>query len=555
MVLAVVVVAAWERINTHRTWRVAALGLALAFSLAHQLLFSTVAEDAYITFRYARNVADGLGPVFNAGERVEGYSNFLWLVLLALARATFGLGVAGVGVVLGVLCTLGCVLVAHLLVNRIVRLAQPEGPGLPALGVAAAVLTAGAGPLAAYGPSGLETPLFVLLVLAVCYALAAGRPVVAGVLVALATMTRPDGVVVAVLAGLWLVTAALRRRATGWAPLGYVLGALVLVVPWTAWRVTYYGHLIPNAIVAKSGGSLGWQLEHGWAYLAGFARTYQGFLLLAAIAVAYLAARRRPAGDPAVRGRSLVWLVFLLAVAHVAFIVAVGGDWMPAWRLLAPVPPLLAVAATAAHGVHLVAGEQPGAPSPRPRGRALAERRAVPIVALALCGLSLVVSTTHPRMQPAMHEWRAAIGDLAETGSWLGERLPPGTVIATYANGALSYRAGSHLIVVDVLGLTDEHIARQGERVESAGMVGHIARDYDYVVNVRRPAVAIDNGSGYGDRQHCGINPAYAGLYEVATFRRAGTGAWIALYLRRPQAQQLIETLNADPRFTHVPCA
>ncbi len=40
-------------------------------------------DDAYISYRYARNVEAGNGPVFNVGDRVEGYSNFLWVLLLA----------------------------------------------------------------------------------------------------------------------------------------------------------------------------------------------------------------------------------------------------------------------------------------------------------------------------------------------------------------------------------------------------------------------------------------------------------------------------------------
>ncbi|MEU6641332.1 hypothetical protein ABZ863_02165 [Saccharomonospora sp. NPDC046836] len=554
LALAVFVVTAWPRLMTSKVWRVCALLLALALSFVQQLLFSTVAEDAYISFRYARNIADGDGPVFNPGERVEGYSNFLWTVLIALSRAMFGWDVQTGAVVLGIACTLGCVLAAYFLVNRIVAVAEPDGPGLPALGVGAAVVTAGASSLAAYGASGLETPLFLLLMLCIGYALAAGRPVVAGVLAALAIMTRPDGVVVAVLAGLWLVTSALRRRTTAWAPAGYALGALVLLVPWTAWRVTYYGYLLPNAVAAKSGGSLGWQLRQGWDYLTGFAQVYQVFVLLGVVAVVVLlGSRRSPASDTAARARSLVWLLLELAVVYTAFVVAVGGDWMPAWRLLAPVPPLLAIAAAAAYGVW-AAADTAGAPSPRPRAQRLAQRRAVGIVAVAVCGLSMVVSVTHPRMLPAMHDWRDAIGELGETGSWLGERLPAGTVVSTYANGALSYRAGSHLVLVDVLGLTDEHIARHGERSESAGMIGHIAQDYSYVVNVRMPAVAVDTGAGYAEKQHCGINPAFAGLYEVATFRRAGQERWIALYLRRAQAPVLIELLDADPRFTYVAC-
>lgn len=52
----------------------------LVFNLVN--LYS-VADDAYISFRYLDNWLNGLGLVYNPGERVEGYTNFLWIVLLA----------------------------------------------------------------------------------------------------------------------------------------------------------------------------------------------------------------------------------------------------------------------------------------------------------------------------------------------------------------------------------------------------------------------------------------------------------------------------------------
>jgi len=42
-----------------------------------------VQEDAFISFRYASNLIQGHGLVYNVGERVEGYTNFLWTLLLA----------------------------------------------------------------------------------------------------------------------------------------------------------------------------------------------------------------------------------------------------------------------------------------------------------------------------------------------------------------------------------------------------------------------------------------------------------------------------------------
>lgn len=44
-----------------------------------------VQDDAYISFRYARNLADGVGFVWNVGECVEGYTNFLWTLLMVPA--------------------------------------------------------------------------------------------------------------------------------------------------------------------------------------------------------------------------------------------------------------------------------------------------------------------------------------------------------------------------------------------------------------------------------------------------------------------------------------
>ncbi|RSM38563.1 hypothetical protein DMA12_32275 [Amycolatopsis balhimycina DSM 5908] len=575
LVLAAIVVLTWGRLDTDRGWRGFVLALTLGLSLLHQLLFATVTEDAFITFRYAQNIADGNGPVFNPGERVEGYTNFLWLVLIALPRAAFGADVETAAVVFGVLSALGCVLVSCFLVNRIVASATPPGTEpRPALGVAAAVLTASAGGLAVYGPSGSEVPLFVLLVLAVGYALAARRPVVAGVLVAFAVMTSPEGLVVGVLAGLWLVGAALKEKRSWWAPVGYVLGALVFLIPRLAWRATFYQHFLPAPLAAKLGGPLGSQLAAGWPYLSGFALAHQGFLLLGVVAAVALLLRRtepafrglrvaelpargeapvvpaalrglRVAEAPAVvavEARALIWLLFVTAAGLAAAAVLVGGDPGPSWRLLAPVPPLLAVASAAVFGV--LTADVEGKPSPRPRS---SPARLVPVIACGLAGIAVLVSVFSPEMLGRVRDWRAHGTELAEIGGWLGEYLPPGSVVSAAAPGALATHGGQ-LLIIDVFGRTDDHIARDGRHE------GGISTDYDYVVNDRRPTVAVPADGGYAERQHCAIDPVYAGKYEVATFRRVGTPYWVSVYPRAEQAKSLVADLDKGPDFRYVPC-
>jgi hypothetical protein len=538
LVLAAIVVLTWSRLDTERGWRGTVVTLTLGLSLLHQLLFATVTEDAFVSFRYAQNIADGNGPVFNPGERVEGYTNFLWLVLIALPRAAFGADVRSAAVVFGVVSALGCVLLAYFLVNRIV--AGAGGGDRPAIGVAAAVLTASAGGLAVYGPSGSEVPLFVLLVLAVCYALAARRPVVAGVLVAFAVMTSPEGLVVALLAGLWLVGAALKKEHSWWAPAGYALGALVFLVPRLAWRVTFYQHFLPAPLAARLGGPVGSRLSAGWPYLSGFSLAHQGFLLLGLVAAVALVLRRTQARE----ARALIWLLFATALAFAVVAVPAGGDPGPAWRLLAPVPPLLAVASAATYGV--LTAEVAAKPAPRPRAWPAATRL-VPVTACGLAGIAVLVSVFSPEMLDRVRDWRAHGSELAEIGGWLGEYLPPGSVVSAAAPGALAARDGQ-LLIIDVLGRTDDHIAREGRHD------GGIATDYDYVVNGRRPTVAIPADGGYLDRQHCAIDPVYAGQYEVATFRRVGTPYWVVVYPRAEQAKSVVADLDKGPDFRYVPC-
>src|SRR5436189_992982 len=61
-----------------------ALGAAIVWLLVREWHYAGwMDDDAFISFRYAQNLAEGNGLVFNPGERVEGYTNFLWVLLLA----------------------------------------------------------------------------------------------------------------------------------------------------------------------------------------------------------------------------------------------------------------------------------------------------------------------------------------------------------------------------------------------------------------------------------------------------------------------------------------
>lgn len=526
--LAVVLV--WNRVDEVRFANIA-LGAVLVVSLAQQFLWRTLAEDAFITFRYSENLARGAGPVFNEGERVEGYSNFLWMVLIAIPRWVAGIEIVDAARALGIVCALGTIVAVYALATRL--------GGDRRVGLAAAILTATAGTAVAYGPSGLETPGFLLLTTLAVLAVVERRFVWAGVFLSLGVMTRPDGLVVIAVVAAWVGWTAFRGRADArrWFLDLVRLGApmLVLLGPWTIWRVAYYGHLVPNALAAKSGVSLSWQLETGRNYLNAFLVSIVALLILGFVGTAPLVARRvsvvRFLSHP-------MGLVGGLGVVYATFVTVAGGDWMPAWRFYAPVIPLFAVwiAVTWTRST---------------AGTPMSISRPVAAATFSFVAVLLVVTSwTNSSMIPAVRAWETDVDQLGAIGSWMRDRLPAGTEIATYANGSLSYHAGTDLTVVDLLGLTDEHIAREGLR-RSEATPGHAAYDDEYIIR-RGPSILIFLGGGYDLNKSCGVPQPYDRAYVAVSF--PADGGWVNLLVKRDQERQVLRWLSADQRFGSNEC-
>jgi arabinofuranosyltransferase len=60
-----------------------AVGVVTLACLARAMQLAWLSDDGFISFRYAQNLAEGRGLVYNAGEYVEGYTNLLWTLALA----------------------------------------------------------------------------------------------------------------------------------------------------------------------------------------------------------------------------------------------------------------------------------------------------------------------------------------------------------------------------------------------------------------------------------------------------------------------------------------
>ena len=314
---------------------------ALIYALWAASRRSWVCDDAFISFRYAENLVQGLGLVFNQAERVEGYSNFLWTLWSGLGL-WLGADVERWATTAGILCYVAAL--ALLVWNSWTTRRDQSGlaPWIPV----AAMLGALHPDWNHFATGGLETSLFTLQITVVYVLLVHGdvgraRVLGVGLLLALAAMTRPDGVVIAAATALYVLWADSRRPRALLSLLG---GFLVAWLPYTLWRVAYFGEFFPNTYYAKSA-AMPWYSQ-GAAYISLYAARYWPLVLgLVLVAVAWFRSAREddPARSAAVaRWRRRVLLAAALVIAYTAFVLRVGGDFMFA-RFMIPITPLLLV--------------------------------------------------------------------------------------------------------------------------------------------------------------------------------------------------------------------
>lgn len=288
-----------------------------------------VCDDAFISFRYAENLARGQGLVFNAGERVEGFSNFLWTLGSALGFRLHA-DAETWSIAWGIVFYAASIAVLAVMSWRNRRTFAALAPVIPL----AALLAAVHRDWTIYASGGLETSCFTFLAI-LGYVLLTDehiprREAWAGVALGLAALSRPEGAVFAFIAIPWILASRWPERRPA---LAFVTAFAVIWVPFLVWRRGYYGDWLPNTFYAKSGYAP-WYAQ-GITYLALYFRRY--WVLLCGLPLCALAWN---AGDARWRRRVLLALAF--AIGYSLCIAHVGGDFMFA-RLLIPATPFYLV--------------------------------------------------------------------------------------------------------------------------------------------------------------------------------------------------------------------
>jgi arabinofuranosyltransferase len=418
-------------------------------------------DDAFISFRYAASLLHGNGLTYNPGEWVEGFTNLLWTLILALMMA-LGLDPVLTAALLGALSFGGVVIVAARLGARV------AGPVCAAVAALLVALDLQAGLEAV---EGLETTFYALLIgagaaLALAEAKAERAHWGSSVVFAAAVLTRPEAPMHVALLHLGLLLsssspkARLRASLQAAVPLLLVLGGL------TAWRMATYGVPLPNTFYAKTGG---FAVGRGLRYLLGHALDHPALWLL----VLLRPLLRRPSAATLPLG--------LLAVGHLAYVVAVGGDFKPTGRFVLPVQVALVVLAGETAAILWQSAAR--APATRRFGLGVMAVAMVALIAGLVRSLPVVSGWADYRLED--YKARRTVGE------YLGRSFPPDTLIAIHSAGCIPFYSG--LPAIDMWGLADAHIARAPVRDAGLGMAGHERSDPEYVFS-RNPALYLPEG-------------------------------------------------------------
>lgn len=466
------------------------ISVGLTFAIVLVLLLHTnylrfVCDDAFISFRYAKNFVDGHGLVYNIGERVEGYSNFLWTLLLSLFMK-IGLDPVMMSQILGVLFSLATVF----LLLRLNRRFYPEENLFNYL---APLFLACCGAYAAWSTGGLETSFFTFLVLLGSFFFIVGidQPkhfAYSGIAFALVCMTRLDGLIFVSVTFIFLLYLLIVKKRVKVNSLG--LFAIFFLIPFLLyffWRWSYYGKLLPNTFYIKVVGAS--YYHQGFIYLLGFVERFWMWFMV--IPLLFL-------GKGMKLNANLKIVVFYftsMILVFSCYVVYVGGDFMDMFRFLVPVLPFFFfLVQEGFRGMYRY-------PQPFSNRK---QRMSLIATEILLVGLAVFVLVSPSKETNKVWHRKDidSIGMLRETthlwskvGLMFREKAKPGETLSTSAAGAIPYY--SKLYTIDELGLT---LASQNDlKVRKTHRPGHSKRVTDVFLLSKRPTYFVGHPKLYDE--------------------------------------------------------
>jgi hypothetical protein len=305
------------------------------YGISEAVSLAWVNDDAFISFRYAKNLINGNGLVFNSGEKVEGYTNFLWTLLIALGMK-LDIEPEFFSKATGLASYISTVIIFIYLSFKLYQLRQKaQGIFFPLAAFSLLLHHE----YHIYATGGLETSWFGMLLSLGFAILVIGRRersfFFGGLVLVLASLSRPDGLIFFIAAFIHIFLAEANK---GKKLLNFILPLLVLFIPYWIGRYFYYGHFFANTYYAKSANLP--YYSQGIIYLWLYLKTYYVLFLIPVFTVLILPGITKGYSES---GRipeeyKPVLLSLLFFVPYTLYVVRLGGDFMFG-RFFVPVTP------------------------------------------------------------------------------------------------------------------------------------------------------------------------------------------------------------------------
>lgn len=439
-----------------RSLIVAAWLAALWFLLGHSYCLY---DDAYIYFRFVEKFHSGCPLAYNCVDGpVEGFTSPLYFALLVLGRI-FTKDLESVSQLLGIV-SVGLAMTVAILTAASSRFnLAGQGPLHGVLRAAAVALLLGLDHFfLLHSVIGLETGLAALWGSLILWsATGTGRPWLRTFAI-IGIFVRPEFFLFIFLLPGFVPEA---RKIRYWLPF-VIAGAVTLSL-----RLLLFGDYLPNTFWAKSGGT------------ADHARL--GLLYIRDALVDYPATLLAPLALLVPRGRRMAGYLLAVALLWVFFFLRSGGDFFDYSRMLVPlVPPLVVLAAA---GVFAAAARAPVSWRHWPSVGAV-----VAMCLLLAPALRAVVDHAIPEQHGL-----ARVTRWTQVGQFLA-KVHPGATVAATPVGAIGYFSGARIL--DLVGLTDRTVAKEGDRIptiNSKGKIGHERVHTEYILSQKPDIIVIDS--------------------------------------------------------------
>ena len=440
----------------------------LLFSLTLSIFSKqiTLVDDAWITFRVSDNLLQHGELTYNPGDRVEGISNLLWAVILALFGRVIPLELPILAVSLSLfliacsvfrLWKIGVFLGFHPVISTIPALFLLFTPDF--IGTAT---------------NGLEMPLCLFLMLETVWFFLKGKYPLVFICLGLLFLTRIETVGIALIFLLvMLVTMQPSRKKSFIVGTAIYLGMLISV---TIARLLYFHDFIPNSVRAKQVGLSSGILLSGARYVMDFSNQNPVFIVLFFAALLVILHKgfqnKLKQGIQSLREEKYLQLLLISLLSILfSFVVILknGGDWMPNYRLI--------ILYSAFYACLLF---------PLLKNGTLSVILSLAILAGPLIHMSdLALARLRHEQDFALVDYSAGMNFWAEASGKLSSEVTPEDVVSAEAIGYIGYQlAGTP--IHDPLGLTDPHIARSGVPAIPFGKT-----DIEYTYSVVKPTVMI----------------------------------------------------------------